>query len=1068
MTEHDPTKQDTLAAPTQGVGRPRPLLPADLGGSFGRYMHLELLGRGGMATVYRAYDPSLGRLVALKLIRDEDPALSQRLLMEARAQARIEHEHVCRIYEAGEEEGRPYIAMQYVEGRPLREVYPGLTLEQKLKLMAEVAEGLHAAHRVGLLHRDVKPSNVMVDVTDDGVAFPYVVDFGLALETNAPGVTATRQVMGTPAYMSPEQARGETRTLDRRSDVYSLGATLYEMLGGSPPFEGGSSVDLLMKLLHEEPAPLLLRDPGIPRDVQTIVMKCLEKEPARRYDSARALAQDIGRYLDGEPVSARPAGVWYRLSRRARKHKGAVAMGAVALVLVSVSAFLAVSARTSARKQVALAGEFARTVEDMEWIMRVAHMAPLHDTRREKVWVRERLLRLETRMQAAGPLARGPGEYAQGRGRLALGDLEGAKRHLEAAWKEGYRAPEVAYALGLTLGALYRGELEQADAIGTRELREAKRGEVQRAYRDPAVSYLRQSAGTDVAAPEYVLGLIAFYEKRHADALANADAAISRVPWLYEAHRLKGDVHVVQSRERNERGDVAGYEQSLGAADAAYRAAADLARSDPLALEGTCQLGIQRMESTLYARGDLAPLYEAARVACASVLSADPERAEAHAKLANIHRFWANHLVFLGRDPKDALDLAKSHAQRAIAIQPRNRRAHGNLGIISRLRARYEQEHGQDPSASLLQAFQSLQKAVELSGGDASSLNDLGNAYLTRALSAMGQGGDPRPDLAEAIANYDRALALVPDFGYSHANRGSAYLDRARYEMDNGADPAESLAEARRSLERAVALLPHLEGTHTRLADAHGLRARFQLLSGEDPASALGSAKAEMEAAAKINKQPGPDFFLLSGVHALLEARHRVDRGQAAGEPLDAARALFARAAALSPKLAEPRQRLGEAETLLARWRMATRDDPAVALSRGRDALLAGIRANPKSPLALTALSDLYYRWAAWEASGKADAAREIEAGLQAAEQALAMHPKLAVALVTKGCLLRLQAEAQREPGRRAALARQSEEALRAGLAVNRHLAREYGSELARAQAVLHSITPPPRQTSPS
>jgi serine/threonine-protein kinase len=350
-SDYDPAADAHTEGLSPAVTRSR-----DPGPRFGRYRDLERLGAGGMAQVFRAYDPGLDRIVALKLLSHDDADLAERLLFEARAQARIQHEHVCPIYEAGIEGGRPYIAMRLVSGRPLKEVAPSLSLEQKLKLMKEVAEGVHEAHRVGLVHRDLKPSNIMVERTPDGGFHPYVLDFGLAREVDAPGLTQTGVVLGTPWYMSPEQARGD-RTLDRRSDVYSLGATLYELLSGAPPFSGDSSIGVLVKVVQEDPVPLSARNSAIPVDVQSIVMKCLEKEPGRRYDSARAVAEDIGRYLDGEATLARPAGLLARLAKRARKNRAAVATAAVGLVLVAVAGGLALRERARAAAGARLAAE---------------------------------------------------------------------------------------------------------------------------------------------------------------------------------------------------------------------------------------------------------------------------------------------------------------------------------------------------------------------------------------------------------------------------------------------------------------------------------------------------------------------------------------------------------------------------------------------------------------------------------------------------------------------------------------------------------------------------------------
>lgn len=963
-------KGESRAGDATGGLDPRLVLegrPA-VGLDFGRYRGLEFLGSGGMAAVYKAHDPTLGRSVALKLLRGDDPQLAERLLLEARAQARIEHEHVCRIYEAGVEEGRPYIAMQYVAGQTLKELHPELTLEQKLRIVQQVAEAVHAAHRVGIVHRDLKPSNVMLERGEDGGVFPYVMDFGLAREAQAPGLTATGLVLGTPWYMSPEQARGEVRGLDRRSDVYSLGATLYELLGHGPPFDGASSVEVVMRVLSEEPVPLGQREPSVPRDVQTLVMKCLEKDPARRYDSARALAEDLGRYLDGDPIAARPASLPYRLAKRARKHKPLVVTGAVALLLVLASAFVGLRARAGARRQAELAAEFARTVDDVEWLLRVAHMTPLHDVGREKARVRERLAHVESRMREVGSLARGPGEYALGRGQLLLGDPEAARRHLEAAWQAGFRTPHAAYAQGLALGQIYRRELELADSIGSPELREARRREIQAAYRDPAVAFLRQAAGADVAAPEYVEGLLAFYERRYPEALAKADAALARLPWLYEASLLKGDVLAVRSREAHETGDEAGSARAVETAEAAYRAAADTARSEPQAYAGLCQMGLQRMEATLWTRGDLAPLYRAARGACEVALRADPELAEVHAKLANIHRFWANDLLLRGRDPLAALDLASAQARQAIALDPRNRRAQGNLGVIYRLRAQYEKDHGLDPSASLRLAFAGLEKAVELSGGDAGSLNDLGNAYLTRASDAR---DDPRQDLAQAVAHYDRALQRVPDFAYAHANRATALVDLARYELDHGRDPSSSLGQALRSLDAAARLMPKAEGIYVLQAEARGLEARFALQRGKDARPALEAGRRALEDAARVNPSPGPDVLIVAGDLAVSEARSLHRRGLPAGPAFGKARERLRAAVRADPGLAAASLRLGQAELAEAAWLGETRQDPRPALARARAALEAALRKDPKDPEAQAATAELE----------RLSAARKLDAG---------------------------------------------------------------------------------------
>ena len=303
--------------------------------------------------------------------------------------------------------------------------------------------------------------------------------------------------------------------------------------------------------------------------------------------------------------------------------------------------------------------------------------------------------------------------------------------------------------------------------------------------------------------PEYAEGLLAFCEKRYDQALAKADEAVARAPWLYEARLLKADVHSALSREKHETGDSAGSAKAVEAAVAVYKEVADHARSEPAAREGLCQTGIQRMERKLFQGADLDTLYAEACRVCEEALAADPERANVHAKLANIHRYWANQLILRGEEPFAALDLSAQSARRALEIEPGSKRAIGQLGVGYRLRAAYEASHGLDGKASLDQALTWLQRSADSSGDDPGPRNDLGNAFVTRALMTVEAGGDPRADLEAAIGHYDKALRQVPDFGYAHANRGLALQELAEYEKDHGLSPDAHLDDAEASHRRA-------------------------------------------------------------------------------------------------------------------------------------------------------------------------------------------------------------------------------------------------------------------------
>jgi serine/threonine protein kinase len=305
----------------------------------------EELGRGGMGVVYKAIQVGLNRQVALKVLLHGAHAGAEqraRFRTEALALARLTHEHIVPIHEVGEHEGRPYLVLPWMDGGSLKEWINNTprAARPSALLVETLARAVHYAHQKGVVHRDLKPANILLDAADQ----PHVTDFGLAKQLDdEANPTRTGAVVGTPSYMAPEQARGQIREVGPAADVYALGAILYELLTGGPPFRAEADEETRWQVLHQDPDPITRKHRKVPRDLETICLKCLHKSPPRRYASAVELAEDLRRFADGRPIRARPVGLWERGRKWVRRNwlwaaligAGLCALGLLVALLVS-------------------------------------------------------------------------------------------------------------------------------------------------------------------------------------------------------------------------------------------------------------------------------------------------------------------------------------------------------------------------------------------------------------------------------------------------------------------------------------------------------------------------------------------------------------------------------------------------------------------------------------------------------------------------------------------------------------------------------------------------------------
>ncbi|HLE84914.1 MAG TPA: serine/threonine-protein kinase, partial [Thermoanaerobaculia bacterium] len=1016
-----------------------------------RYEVITALGAGGMGSVYKVFDPSLMRFAAVKVLHRSDPGLGERLLREARAQARVDHPNVCQVYEAGEVQGHPYIAMQHIDGVRLDEAVPGLPRDQVVRLFVDVARAVHAAHATGLVHRDLKPGNILVARRSSGALHPFVVDFGLARDLEDTSLSRSDVITGTPAYLAPEQIRGEP--VDARTDVFSLGVVLYEALTGKTPFAGASVPETLVRITGQEPGRPRKLAPSIPSDLETILLRCLEKDPARRYPSARALAEDLERFLAGEPILARPPTLAYRLERKLRKNRALTAVAAAAAVVVAVLAGVSVRTVWVARERAEVAQRFGQEIKEVEGSLRLALLLPLHDTTAHKRALRERMAGIREEMDRLGELARGPGHYTLGQIHLALHEYEEARRQLETAWSAGFREPEVAAALGSALGHLYTRALTEAQvAPGTAE-RKAFLGEIQHAYREPAVSYLRESSARSRSAPVYVEGLVALFEERYAEALALARRAGREEATRLEGRRLEAEVRVIQGNEALEAGR---YDEALRLYDRAgevYGELLETYRSDAGLHAAECGRLSQRLE--VHARTGGLPEAEVALAlaACARALVADPGLAEAHAKEARIHWRLAEDRALHGEDPREALERAAASARAAIALDPRDINAHAHLSVAHRRLADWQMGRGQDPTAALESAVEAARRAVELAPSRESAHLSLGNALLQRALHRQRQGADPRPDLERSAAAYGRAVALNPRMSGALNNLGAAWKARGEYEIGRGLDPTESIARALAALEAALEVNPASASAHNNVGTAHHTHGYYLLARGDDPTGPLGRASASYRQALTINPEYPFGFYNLAFVERCL-ALHELRGGRDPGPALERARAALDRAEAINPSDPDNFLERARIELIAAEWRRTRGRDPGAALDRAAEAIAGGLALNSEDPNLHCAAAQTERLRAEWAADRGLPAAPALGQGLAAAERALALQSEMAEALAERGALRVLEAQTAGDPAAARARAALAAADFAAAFASNPFLETEYGELAAAARGL--------------
>jgi len=692
------------------------------------------------------------------------------------------------------------------------------------------------------------------------------------------------------------------------------------------------------------------RNPDLASDLQTIIMKCLEKDLARRYESARALAEDLRRFRDGEPILARPASLLYRFGKFARKNKSIVALGAAALIIVLAFAGLGLHARVTAASRAQWAQHFGQEAERIEALLRYARLQPTHDIRRELATVRLRIQAMESEVKGAGAQAQGPGHYALGRAFLALGETSLAQSHLDLAWEAKFRGRDVAYSRGRALSQAYTKAMDAARAIQDAQLRATRIQELEETLRNPAMALLREGQGSLLDPPGFQEGLLALYDKRFEECLRLARSALTNAPWFYEARRLEGEVHLERARQEKDPARI------LAALDQAGRAlldAATIAPSDP----NLCDLQSRRWWDEMAARRHAGqPLQESLlqlEAVCETWKTLLPGTLEPEARLA-----WGE--IELARVPAHqpaALPRVISRTEALGRLHPDHPELIGALAAGLQLRAYSDLNRGRDPRADLDRSILLLQRALAADPNAFELYAPYIGCFWAKVEYEKAQGQDPAPSVQMAMDTLQRLALRHPKVPEFQGFLGGIQVELADYQATHGTDPGPAVLRALSHLDKAIRISPTRFEFHFSKGNAHLAWAQYLLLQNQSPRLPLDEAEASFQEALDCNASAQGAVIGL-GEARLLRAYH-LDHSR-----LSPLQTLLHAEESMSPVRAQKdnwRVMLFFAQTALLRARWS--ENPGPQLQLAESAANRAIQNGGRLPESLLVMAKIQAEW---------------------------------------------------------------------------------------------------------